>query len=590
MTKTPDQSAPLHEPVPPSVGPEAALLVEGPTHANSPAEEPAEGKKPRGKKEGGLGKAKATTAKKLAAALAGVAALTDAKMPAEERMAPHVRLDVPLSALCRHLAMLFRREALFVGVVGGAVVTVCPATGIQEVMTSLRFPSWAEERATFVKRGRGGDDIVVSLSAELCAKVLASDIFRRALRPLSVVHRVRLPSWAGPERRAVKLLPAGYDESTQSYTVDLCPYDTEQEPDAARFHLLETHAEFPLARPEGEPEQPLEENRNFAVQVAAMFAAYCRPLLTGCLRPAVAVQANQAGSGKTLLLRMALAPVYGAVSVQAAPRDEAELGKVLTTCAAEGRQYLVMDNISGYLASAEMEAFLTSPRRCGRILGRSESVDAENNLAVYLTGNGLHLSPDLARRCLLLDLWHPGDVAERQIKNPLDEEGLASNATRAGFLSALWALVKYWSDHGCPRSTGARLPTFETFSDVIGGLVLTAKFADPIARPDVSLDPIAAAWKTLFRALADGIRDGGSAEYGLQEILDAAEEGGLSEILIGESKNPKVSLGKRLARWKGRQFMDTRGRPFEFGHRYAAVGAKYTVRILTPAPVDADAD
>jgi hypothetical protein len=275
--------------------------------------------------------------------------------------------------------------------------------------------------------------------------------------------------------------------------------------------------------------------------------------------------------------------VFGDVTVQAAPRDENELGKLLTATAAEGHQYLVVDNLGGFFASAELESFLTSPRRRGRILGLSQTVDAENQLSVFITGNGLSISPDLARRCLLCDLWFAGSVTERAIEKPIEEDALASPEMRGKFLAAMWALVKHWSTLGCRRSKGARLASFEGFSSIVGGIVTGACFADPIARPDVRLDETEAAWTSLFRKLADDLPDGGTVEYGLDEILDAAEELEILVVLVGEPKSAKTSLGKRLAKWKGRQFTDTSGRPFEFGRRHSQVGARYKVRNLLPA-------
>ncbi len=523
-------------------------------------------------------------AKELAAALSGLAALTGTVLPDEERMAPRLNVQLPDTALARALAQHLRNEPLFRRASSGALITVSPA-GEMEAMTPLRFVTWAEERVTFTKDTARGES-VVSLSVEKAARILASDSFRGSLRPLRTVNLVRLPTWSDPERTGVKLMGAGYDEGTQSFTVDTVPYVETMEPDRAYQFFLDAFAEFPFARPDNDPVQPLSKNRSFAVQIAGMLAVFCRPMLSGSLRPAFAIQANQAGSGKTLLLRTGITPVFGPVTVQSAPRDENELGKLLTATAAEGHDYLVLDNVSGYFASAELESFLTSPRRRGRILGHSQTVDAENTLNVFITGNGLTISPDLARRCLLCDLWFAGDVLERRITRPIDEEWLSSPECRAGYLAALWSLVNHWGQLGCPRSTGARLASYETFSAVIGGIVMSAAFADPIARPEVRLDETQQAWTTLFRALAASVPDGDAIEYDLDTILETAKEAALLEILTGDAKNPKVSMGKRLSKWRGRQLIDSRGRPFEFGHRHSAVGAKYKVRILTPAPLE----
>jgi hypothetical protein len=83
----------------------------------------------------------------------------------------------------------------------------------------------------------------------------------------------------------------------------------------------------------------------------------------------------------------------------------------------------------------------------------------------------------------------------------------------------MWALVKHWSTLGCRRSKGARLASFEGFSGIVGGIVTNAFFADPIARPDVRLDETEAAWTSLFRKLADNLSDGGTVEYGLENLV-----------------------------------------------------------------------
>lgn len=526
-------------------------------------------------------KKRASKAKEMAAALTGVAALTGAVLPDEERMAPRINVQVPITALARALAQHLRNEPFFRRASSGQLVTV-DENGVVEPMTAVRFPSYAGERVTFMKETRGGE-VVVDLGTEASNRILAADCFLRLIRPLKSVHLVRLPTWANPERTAAKLMPVGYDESTQAYTVDTVPYDENMMVDDGRRIFLDAFKEFPFGKPDNEPEQPLEKNRSFAVQVAAMLGVYCRPLLTGTLRPAIAVQANQPSSGKTLLVRAALAPVYGAVTVQSAPRDETELGKVLTATAAEGYDYLVMDNLHGYFASAELEAFLTSPRRRGRILGVSQMVDAENVLSLFITGNTMTISPDLARRCLLIDLWFAGEVKERRIARPMEDEQLSSQQSRASFLAALWSLVSHWSFNNCVRSPGARLASFETFSAIIGGIVTAAMFVDPIAQPEVRLDEKQMAWQALFKALASEVADGEEQEFNLEEVMATANAADLMETLTGNAKNPKISLGMSLKTFRGREFTDAAGRRFTFGHRKAEVGARYKVKILTPA-------
>ncbi len=591
---SPDTTPPA-APVPPSGPAESAPPPSQAAEAGGPAEGKPEGNAGRRRKKAAQdgdgtandGRRRVSPARKLATSLAGVAKVTGADIPAEDRMSPRINVGgITITELARALAMHLRSESLFRRVASGDLVTVNASTGEMKPMGPVRFASWAEQRVTFTKESRDGDSKRVSISADIAARVLQSDIFCEAMRPLNTVNLVRLPAWANQTRTAVKLLPAGYDESTGSFTVDGVPYRTDQEPDEARLFLLDAFKEFPFARPIEAPEQPLEQNRSFAVQMAAMFSIYCRQMLRGGLRPAVAVQANQAGSGKTLLVRMALAPVFGNVTVQAAPRDENELGKLLTATVAAGHEYLCCDNLSGFFASAEMESFLTSPRRRGRILGQSQTVDAENTLSVFITGNGLSISPDLARRCLLCDLWFAGQVSERKLAKPIEEELIASPEARAGFLSAMWSLVDAWNNGGCKRSSGATLASFEGFAGVVGGIITRAVFADPIARPEVQLDQTEAAWLTLFRKVADDLPDGGEKECDWDQMIEYAEELEILPILIPgkEVRDVKTSLGKRAKKWDGREFTDSTGRPFRFGGRHAQLGAKKKIRNLLPAP------
>jgi len=277
------------------------------------------------------------------------------------------------------------------------------------------------------------------------------------------------------------------------------------------------------------------------------------------------------------------------VDVQALPRDENEMGKLLTAAVAGGLQYRCFDNVKGYLNSPELESFITSPRRSGRHLGFSKMLEADNDVAIFITGNGLSLSPDLARRSLLCDLWYAGKVEERVIEDPIDETRLRSVASRSTILSAMWALVDYWSTFGCPRSKGARLAGFEGFSEIIGGIVTTAKFADPMAKPEVNLDQTEEAWLALFRKMADDLPDGGVRECTWEDLKDAAEDLGILETLLPRKViDQKTALGKRASKWEGREFTDSYGRPFRFGDRHAEIGAKKTFRNLLPPKEEAE--
>ena len=174
-------------------------------------------------------------------------------------------------------------------------------------------------------------------------------------------------------------------------------------------------------------------------------------------------------------------------------------------------------------------------------------------------------------------------MAEREIKEPIREDVLGAVEMRSRLLAALWSIVAWWSGHGCPKVPGAKVASFEAFGDVIGAMVRCSSRADPMQPPEQRLDEAEAAWMKLFRALADGLQDGGVVEFAVDEIIDIADDAGILAILIGDPKSPKVAMGKRLAKWRGREFRDSQNRRFRFGHRHSELGSRHSVTNLEPA-------
>lgn len=510
----------------------------------------------------------------MAVDLAPVAAAVGAAIVDEDRLAPKLDIrDPQVSRLGRHIGQILRRTPLFVR--GNDLVTVDEETGELRMMEPARFISWAEDWVSF-GRWEGDTFKPKSITKELATNILKSDQFWKELRPLRGVHDVRLPSWADAKRTAIRLLPSGYDDETGIFTAPALDYQTDLLPDDGRKFLLETYRDFPFA--EG---GPLEKNRSFAVLMAAHFAAFARLLLVDCLRPAFVFLANQAGSGKTLLARMALAPVFGPVAIEGFPKDETERHKQLTTLAAEARAYAFYDNVKGHLSSAMLEGFLTSPQWTGRILGHSATITAPNLATVFVSGNQLSLSADLKRRCLVCDLFEAGEATEREFANPITDAWPSESETRARFLAALWSLLEYWTSSKCKRAETGLLPTFETFSGIVGGLVTFCQFANPLAAPEAMMDEQEQAWRLLLQAMAEKVETGRTKEFTSDECLDMArDELEILDLLTLGAKDERKAFGQRIKSWLGRRMADRQGREFQFGHRRGALGVRYPVQVF----------
>jgi hypothetical protein len=141
--------------------------------------------------------------------------------------------------------------------------------------------------------------------------------------------------------------------------------------------------------------------------LVALLTAVCRPSLH--LAPGVLLRAapmSGAGAGKGLLARCICTIAFGREphAVTAGATAE-ELEKRIAAELIEGSPTLFLDNLnntafkSNLLASAITER----PARV-RLLGKSQMVPLDASAFVILTGNGLTVSEDLARRFVAVDL------------------------------------------------------------------------------------------------------------------------------------------------------------------------------------------
>jgi hypothetical protein len=141
--------------------------------------------------------------------------------------------------------------------------------------------------------------------------------------------------------------------------------------------------------------------------LVALMTAVCRPSLR--LAPGVMIHApafSGAGTGKGLLVRVICAIAYGihprAMTSGGSPE---ELEKRLTAMLIGAEQVLFLDNVNGTaLRSDTMASAITERPAYVRILGSSTSKALNPVTLVVVTGNGLVLSEDLARRFIAIEL------------------------------------------------------------------------------------------------------------------------------------------------------------------------------------------
>jgi len=141
--------------------------------------------------------------------------------------------------------------------------------------------------------------------------------------------------------------------------------------------------------------------------LVALMTAVCRPSLH--LAPGVLLRAapmSGAGTGKGLLARCISIIAFGREPHAVTSGGNAqELEKRIAAELMEGSSVLLLDNLNNRALRSDLlaSAITERPARI-RVLGKSQMVVLNASALVILTGNGLSVSEDLARRFVAIDL------------------------------------------------------------------------------------------------------------------------------------------------------------------------------------------
>lgn len=315
-----------------------------------------------------------------------------------------------------------------------------------------------------------------SMSPDTARALVASPQFHQTLRCVRHVHHCRQPVLRPTGQ--IELLPTGYDAGSEILTLDGgLEYPTNTPLESAKAILEGLLSEFPFAEP----------TRDKAVAFASMLGLYAGKLLPSgnLLRPCFLVLANGQGAGKSILVSACVSPTLGPVPTTGLPKGGAEMSKLLLTLVRESAQVLFLDNVKGHLDSDKLEAFLSGTVISGRKLGTNDTLTGENTVNVFVTANGLTITPDTRRRCLFIELRMTTDCAEqRSFRRPLHDTVLKE--LRPAVLGALWALVRHWDSQGRPAASREH-PSFPVWAKTIGGIVEAAGLGDCLAPAVVAM-------------------------------------------------------------------------------------------------------
>lgn len=443
-----------------------------------------------------------------------------------------------------------------------------PGASVLAEMKPVFFQTWVEQYALCYEIDEDSPNVInlMTMDGTTAKAVLASAQFRRWIRVVRRVNKVRLPV-IRPDGK-IELLTEGYDTSSQILTaLEGVTYDENMPFEMAKDFLRELIGEFPFT-----------DSRSLSVLIASMLSLYGVGLLPeGCLKPCFVVVANSEGSGKSLLIKLAVLPIIGTCPTGTKSRNEDEIRKLLLAALRAGRPVVILDNVRDELESAALEAFLTSSVWSDRILGTSTVFAAKNDTFVFVTGNNCSVSPDMRRRSLFAELFSRSDLAEeRKFRQRLEESNL--HALRPHILSALWSLVRHWDEAGRPGASKEHA-SFPEWASVIGAITEHSGFGSPVETPKLRTDTSSEVGelRRLVEAMA-GSR--GYGEMSFFEITRLAQGLGLFEKMVGPAgetldKKSKTMFSRFLKRYDDRHIAG-----FEFRLKGVGHSRRYTARKL----------
>ena len=269
------------------------------------------------------------------------------------------------------------------------------------------------------------------------------------------------------------------------------PRPTRDEAAAAASRIRETFKTFPFADAEmldnpydngavvDTSKPPGRDESSF---LAALLTAVCRPSLY--LAPGVLLRApaiSGAGAGKGLLARCMCMIAFGREphAVTAGANAE-ELEKRIAAELIGGGPVLFLDNLNNTAFKSDLlaSAITERPARV-RILGRSQMVPLNVSAFVVLTGNGLSVSEDLARRFLAVDLdARTEDPEARRFTTDILAEVRRGRTELLVDLLTIWR----WGKISADVPEGLPLGSFDQWCRWVRDPLTALGCQDPVAR------------------------------------------------------------------------------------------------------------
>jgi hypothetical protein len=152
-------------------------------------------------------------------------------------------------------------------------------------------------------------------------------------------------------------------------------------------------------------------------------------------------------------------------------KDDDEWRKRITSVLRRSPSVVLIDNVSRKVSSPSLAAVLTQTYWEDRILGQSETIRLPNRAAWVVTANNPTFSIEIARRSIRirLDAKMQQPWLRSHFRRPNLREFVITH--RGQVVWAHLVLCQAWIAAGTPKNTNPQLGSFESWSEVIGGLL-----------------------------------------------------------------------------------------------------------------------
>lgn len=322
----------------------------------------------------------------------------------------------------------------------------------------------------------------------------------------------------------------------------------------AAADLLEVYADFPFA-----------STAHQSAMLAAVLTPFSRFAFHGPT-PLNVIDANTPGTGKSLAADCVSFIFTGRrMPRTTSPKDDEEARKRITGLAMAGEPLVLVDNVSGVLGSASLDAALTATTWSDRLLGGNTILSGVPLTATwYATGNNVVLGADTARRSLHVRLESPQEKPEERtgFRHPSLLAWVEQQRPRLAVAAV--TILRAYCAAGRPDMKLTPWGSFEAWSDLVRQAIAWIGYPDPgETRQELAsqADREASALRLLIDGLAeaDPAGDGMSTSAILRAITERPDElealrSAITELVYSPSgKLPSCrAIGMKLSKLRRR--------------------------------------